>query len=281
MLSVNDWSTMPTSSHAPLFRDPAALTAERAPIIGITVWRRTLPTYLGERTDLFTLGVEYAARVAEGGGVPLLLAPVADAHVAALLDRVDGLLLSGGQDLTRALRGLGPSDAEAGDTDPERDAFERALLLGARERGLPVLGICRGLQLTNVVLGGTLIEDLPRSAAHPAQDTPEAFLGDRHEVSFAEGSALAAVYGAARRSVNTIHHQAIDAVAPGLAVTAHAADGVAEAAEAQDPAWPFLGVQWHPEKLTAPDEVADEARLFSGFVASAAAFAGRGADARR
>ncbi|WP_440311855.1 gamma-glutamyl-gamma-aminobutyrate hydrolase family protein [Leucobacter chromiireducens] len=266
---------MPTSSHSLSSRDQAALAAERAPIIGITVWRRTLPTYLGERTDLFTLGTEYAARVAAAGGVPLLLAPVADEHVPALLSRIDGLLLSGGQDLTRELRGLEPSAVEAADTDPERDAFERALLLGAQERELPVLGICRGLQLTNVVLGGTLIEDIPRTAVHPAQDTPEAFLGDRHEVAFAAGSALAAVYGTASREVNTIHHQAIDAVADGLVVSARAADGIAEAAESTSDAWPFLGVQWHPEKLTAPDEVAAEAQLFTGFVATAAAFAAR------
>ncbi|WP_125099115.1 gamma-glutamyl-gamma-aminobutyrate hydrolase family protein [Leucobacter chromiireducens] len=262
---------MPTSSHAQPRQDHGALAAERAPIIGITVWRRALPTYLGERTDLFTLGTEYAARIAAAGGVPLLLAPVADAHVPALLTRIDGLLLSGGQDLTRELRGLAPSAAEPADTDPERDAFERALLLGARAAELPVLGICRGLQLSNVVLGGTLIEDIPRTAVHPAQDSPAAFLGDRHAVSIAAGSALAAVYGTASREVNTIHHQAIDAVADGLTVTAHAADGIAEAAESTSSDWPFLGVQWHPEKLTAPDEVAAEAKLFAAFVASAAA----------
>ncbi|MEB4614269.1 gamma-glutamyl-gamma-aminobutyrate hydrolase family protein [Leucobacter sp. M11] len=245
------------------------------PVIGITVWRRSLPTYLGERTDLYTLGVEYAERIAAAGGIPVLLSPVPEDQTPAILGRLDGLLLSGGQDLTRATRGLGPSPEEAADTDPARDAFERALLLGARDAGLPVLGICRGLQLTNVVLGGTLIEDLEHTEAHPAQDSPEAFLGDRHDVALAAGTALAAVYGVERRRVNTIHHQAVDRVAPGLVVAARADDGIIEAAESAAASWPFLGVQWHPEKLSAADEVADEARLFAEFVAQARGFAER------
>lgn len=246
-----------------------------APVIGITVWRRTLPTYLGERTDLYTLGVEYAEKVAAAGGIPILLSPVEDAQVPAILGRLDGLLLSGGQDLTRATRGLTSSPDEAADTDPARDAFERALLHGARAAGTPVLGICRGLQLTNVVLGGTLIEDIEHTAVHPVQDTPEAFLGDRHDVALVPGTALADVYGTDRRSVNTIHHQAVDAVAPGLIVSARADDGIIEAAESGAASWPFLGVQWHPEKLTAPTEIAEEARLFASFVASATRFAAR------
>lgn len=244
-------------------------TMSAPPVIGITVWRRTLPTYLGERTDLYTLGTEYAARVTEAGGIPLLLSPVATANVSALIARVDGLLLSGGQDLTHAMRGLPASPEEANDVDPERDAFERELLLAARAARKPVLGICRGLQLTNVVLGGTLVEDIPQSATHPAQDTPEAFLNDRHAVEFLPESRLGALYGVEQRMVNSIHHQSVEQIGHDLAVAAVAPDGIIEAAESTDPSWAFTGVQWHPEKLATVEEQAAERALFADFIASA------------
>ncbi|MBC9937289.1 MULTISPECIES: gamma-glutamyl-gamma-aminobutyrate hydrolase family protein [unclassified Leucobacter] len=263
---------MSPTSLAPADRDAAAsarVSAQLAPVIGITVWRRSLPTYLGEQTDLFTLGSEYAARVAEAGGIPLLLAPVPESAVSALLSRVDGLLLSGGQDLCRATRGLPPGPEEAGDVDPERDAFERALLLAARAAGTPVLGICRGLQLTNVVLGGSLVEDIPRTSTHPLQDAPEAFLGDRHSVAFPQESRLAALYGTSERMVNSIHHQSIERLGSDLAVAAVAPDGIIEAAESTDPAWSFTGVQWHPEKLSGANELAEERALFAALIAAA------------
>lgn len=261
---------MPPTS--PAAADSAAEASARvpaAPVIGITVWRRALPTYLGAQTDLYTLGTEYASRVTEAGGIPLLLAPVAEGLVPALVARIDGLLLSGGQDLCRATRGLPFGAEEASDVDPERDAFERALLLAARAEGKPVLGICRGLQLTNVVLGGSLVEDIPRSVTHPAQDTPEAFLGDRHPVAFPQESRLAALYGAQKRMVNSIHHQSVEQLGSDLAVAAVAPDGIIEAAESTDPAWSFTGVQWHPEKLSDPAEQAEERALFTALIEAA------------
>lgn len=243
-----------------------------APIIGITIWRRHLPTYLGERTDLYTLGAEYAEAVRAAGGIPVLLAPVPSSQVPSLLDRIDGLLLSGGQDLAGSTRGL-PAEQIAAidetDVDQERDAFEGDLLRGAQARSLPVLGICRGVQLTNVALGGTLVQDLAHTETHPVQSTPAEFLEYRHDVAFEPGSDLTAIYGTATRSVNSIHHQALDTVAPELRVSARSADGVIEAAESALDSWYFQGVQWHPEKLTSDAEIAAEKLLLADFISRA------------
>ena len=127
-----------------------------APVIAVTTWRRALPTTLDASTDLLTLGAEYAAAVERAGGIPLLVPGLREEEAAAVLDRVDGVLLTGGQDVG------GTTPADQG-----RDAVELALLAGARERRMPVFGICRGLQIANVFHGGTLVPDLPETAEHP------------------------------------------------------------------------------------------------------------------
>ena len=232
-----------------------------APIIGITTWRRPIPTQLGQGRPSHTIGVEYADAIIEAGGVPVLLPPSTDP--AAIIDRLDGLLLSGGEDADPTLYGAEPEAGKSYSAD--RDEFESQLARLARERNLPTLAICRGLQVTNVAFGGSLVVDLPATDVHETVVDGVEQLHRRHAVRFAPESMLAKAYGTQERIVNTIHHQAVDRVAEGFVATAHANDGVIEAIEATD-GWPLLAVQWHPEKLSEPNEVQEEQLLFNSFL---------------
>ena len=225
-----------------------------APIIGITgtlkedvdtVAERPLGKFV--RTDL-----DYVEGVAEAGGAPVVLPPVGDERAAGVLvQSLDGLLLSGGSDLDPGYYGEEPTP-ELGVTLPERDAFEMALVGLALRRGIPVFGICRGMQVLNVALGGTLYQDLPsqwdgnvlkhRQAIHKWQPT--------HEVEVREGSYIAEVMGREVVKVNSYHHQGIKDLAEGLVATGRSTDGVVEAVEAKEfsERW-LLGVQWHAEAM--------------------------------
>lgn len=240
------------------------------PRIGITAWRRPLPTPLGDATDLYTLGVEYADAVQAAGGLPLILPHGDDAE--AMLDAIDGLVLSGGGDLDP--RSYGETPVAVKDERLEADRWELALVRGAARRGLPLIGICRGMQVLAVAHGGRLAQDIAGRDGHPDMGdlSADAILAARHPVAIASGSALGALYGTATRRVNTIHHQAV--VDPGaLVVSARTADGMIEAVEAPDGGC-LIGVQWHPEKLPAA-EAAAERPLFAHLVAQARAYAAR------
>ncbi len=217
------------------------------PRIAITTWRRELPTFVGPRTLLYTLADEYVRCVVEGGATPLLLPHLAPDEAGSVLDGVDGLVVAGGGDVDPA--SYGAIDAGSSGTDPAADATEVALVRAARARQVPVLAICRGMQIANVAFGGSLEQDIGRvgTVHEPISEDPEEVLAATHEIVVASGSLLGRVLGAGPRTVNTIHHQAIDRLANGFHVTARAEDGVIEAIETDD-AWPFLGVQWHPEK---------------------------------
>jgi putative glutamine amidotransferase len=177
-------------------------------------------------------------------------------------------VLSGGEDVDPAHYGAA-LHPEAGQPRRERDDFELALVDVARARGLPTLAICRGIQLLNVALGGTLVQDIPSE-----RDTAivHATKGDRasrvHEVRLDARSRLAAALGATEEtiSVNSFHHQALDRVAPGLHPSAHAPDGIIEGVERRDDWW-VLGVQWHPEELVGTSEPWDRG-LFAAFAAA-------------
>lgn len=233
----------------------------RPPVIGLTAFRRALPTYLGERTDLYTLDPGYADGVARAGGLPLIL-PHGDDPSAAL-DLLDGLVLTGGGDLHPGHYGA-ETATELEDADAGADVWELALARGARERRLPVLGICRGMQALAVAAGGKMIQDLGPEHGHPLiGGSPEALMESRHDVELAADSRIARVMGRRTFPVNSIHHQAV--VDPGeLAATARVGQ-VVEALEG-DAGWPMIGVQWHPEKMHEPEQqalfafVVDEAR---------------------
>jgi putative glutamine amidotransferase len=203
------------------------------------------------RTDL-----DYVESVAEAGGMPVVLPPSLSLRAAeALLDSVDGLLLSGGPDLEPGYYGEVPIP-ELGTTIPEWDALEMALLRLALERGVPVFGICRGMQMLNVALGGTLYQDVPSQLGADVlnhwQTTPKCQV--THEVEVLEDSCLAEITDRQSVEVNSYHHQGIKGLADALTVAARSADGMIEALESRDfsDRW-LVGVQWHPEGMRDTD----------------------------
>ena len=209
-----------------------------------------------EETALVT--VAYVRSVADAGGIPVVLAPV-PGTAAALVERIDGLMLTGGSDVDPARYGA-ERHAKTQAPAVERDEFELEILAAALERGLPVLAICRGLQVLNVARGGTLNQHLPDVVHNDSHMSIPGTYG-RHRVRIEPSSQLAGLIGLAEEVVPTHHHQGLDALGEGLVPTAWADDGTIEAVE--DPALPFLiGVQWHPE-------VGDDPSLFAGIVTAA------------
>lgn len=194
--------------------------------------------------------LKYMRLVAEAGMSPVLLTPGCGVGVLA---RVDALLLSGGPDIAPGRYGQEPS-ADLGEVDPELDGHELELTAAARARQLPILGICRGQQLINVALGGTLHQHV----GHPQWD------GDPsrpvHQVEVLAGTHLRRTLGVERVEANSGHHQAVDVIAPLLRASARSTDGVVEALEAAELL--IMAVQWHPEEM--PDDDVSH-RLMAGF----------------
>jgi putative glutamine amidotransferase len=236
------------------------------PRIGITTWLRALPTYLGRETQLYTLGSEYVVHVLAAGGLPLLLPHAGDAK--EVLDLLDGLLLSGGDDLHPESYGE-RHDGTSTSVRRDADDWEIALVRAAAARRLPTLGICRGMQVMAVAFGGRLIQNLEDVEGHPHLEgmEPEAILALRHRVSLEPACTIAAIYGETERFVNTIHHQAL-VEAGALRVVGYGSGAVIEAIEAGNN-WPALGVQWHPEKMPEPQEY----HLFEYFIAASKQYA--------
>lgn len=210
----------------------------------------------------------YVRALEAAGLAPVVVPPLADPEVAAsIVAGAAGLLLTGGEDVDPARYGAAPHPA-LGPVNAARDATELALVEAARAAGCPVLAICRGIQLLNVALGGTLVQDLPSERPSAVAHDPGAGRDARtHEVRLVEGSRLARAAGATRVVANSLHHQAVDRVAPGLVVTGTAPDGVVEGVETPGDAWWVLGVQWHPEELTATPERWDRG-VFAAFAAA-------------
>jgi putative glutamine amidotransferase len=244
------------------------------PVIGISAYSQharwgnwDLPAVLLPR--------RYTDMVTGTGGIPILLPPTAG--VASVLPRLDGLVLSGGGDIDPARYGAA-TDPQCGPAKAQRDNAELELCQAAIAAGLPLLGICRGLQVINVALGGTLYQHLPSVVGHDGHSPESAGYGT-HKVSIAPGSRLASVLQVSEAAVPTHHHQSIDRLGTGLVATAWTDDGVIEAAEfaavASDSAGgeqrpghdraPFMvAVQWHPE-------AGDDPSLFAALVAAASA----------
>ncbi|MBC7792318.1 MAG: gamma-glutamyl-gamma-aminobutyrate hydrolase family protein [Clostridia bacterium] len=241
-----------------------------SPRIGITCDFETVTDRRGAPSPRFIVPAAYVAAVRRAGGDPILLPHVDVSRAASYLAIIDGLVVAGGDfDIPpdyygqKARKGLGKVLVE-------RSAFERALTEAALEHDLPMLGVCGGMQLLNVVLGGSLHQDLaerPGTGVHiQRHDKRKA----AHGVEVAAGSLLAKLTGAARLEVNSTHHQIIHALGRDVVATGTAEDGVVEAIESTQHGF-ALGVQWHPEVLEADEHGA----IYCGLVKAADAFAHR------
>lgn len=211
------------------------------------------------------LNDSYVRALEDAGLLPLVVPPLRGAGAAsALIRSVSGLVLSGGEDVEPARYGAA-GHAALRATHPERDAWELALIEEARHQGTPTLAICRGAQLLNVALGGSLLQDIPTERPGSLDHEPADGRRNRvHGVEVEPGSRLAAALGATRLEVNSVHHQGLDRTAPSLRVSATAPDGLVEGVETIDGAWWVLGVQWHPEDLIGSPEPWEQ-RLFASF----------------
>jgi putative glutamine amidotransferase len=239
------------------------------PRIGITCGTMEATTPGGVRR--FHCPEPYVKRVVEAGGFPLLLPTTDPSDAKRYLGLVDGLLLIGGDDVDPALYGE-DRHPDLGVVDRPRDEFESALARLAADGQTPSLGICRGLQLLNVALGGSLFQHVPAQVAG-SLDHRGTHADVHHHVAVSPGSRLAKAIGSGSLEVNSFHHQAIARPATRLRVVARSADGVVEGVE--DSGHPFLvAVQWHPERMPTADS---SRRLFRAFIdaAEARARAGR------
>jgi putative glutamine amidotransferase len=227
------------------------------PVIGITCYVETARFTVWETTTAL-LPYAYVEGVARAGGQPVILPPIGDP--AGLVERLDALVVAGGGDLNPAAYGAAPHES-TGHVRDFRDEAELALVRTALDHDLPFLGICRGLQVLNVALGGTLIQHVP-DVVGGTQHAPGPGVYGRSPVRVEPESRLAvALGGQATVTVAHYHHQAIDRLGAGLRATARTADGIVEAAELRDRAF-ALGVQWHPE-------AGDDPSLFEALVVAA------------
>ncbi len=245
----------------------------RRPLIGIPT--QTLHSIDGippGLPDSWVMNQRYSRAVATAGGLPVMIPLLEEEEdtLRALYDRLDGLLLPGGVDLDPVTYGETPLPT-CGRLDPARDRVELHLARWAVAEGKPLFGLCRGLQILNVALGGTLYQDIAaqRSDAIKHDYFPTAgYTRDHlaHPVTVAAGSRLDSLVGTAPLRVNSMHHQAVKDLAPGLVSSAVAPDGLVEAVESAESRF-LLGVQWHPEALT--DRDLRMHRLLAGFVDAA------------
>jgi putative glutamine amidotransferase len=206
----------------------------------------------------------YTDALAAAGLIPVILPPIDPPLAVASLRDVAGLVLTGGEDVEPSLFGQ-TAHPSTGEPHRGRDAYEIALARAAFERRVPTLAICRGAQVMNVALGGTLVQhipdELPSAIDHDASDRRAERV---HRVAIEAGTRLVRVLGDRDIRTNSSHHQSLGAVSPELRVSAVSEDGIIEGVEARDPAWWMLAVQWHPEELTKTPEDWDR-RLFAGF----------------
>lgn len=215
------------------------------------------------------LNAAYLTALENARLVPLIVPPLGDPTAAErILAGVDGLLLTGGEDVAPEYFGETPHP-KLGTVNRARDATEIALVSAARKLRIPLLAICRGIQVLNVECGGSLIQDIgaqrPRALEHDGHARHGARDEAIHPVEIADGSIIGLATGAPRLDVNSLHHQAIDRLGDGLRVTATAPDGIIEAVESTDDWW-ILAVQWHPEEMDRSSHPgADPGPLFKAF----------------
>jgi gamma-glutamyl-gamma-aminobutyrate hydrolase PuuD len=218
------------------------------PRIGLTAWCRTLTTAIGP-TPLHSVSRFYVAAVEAAGGIPLLFPAMDPMAVPQIVDVVDGLIVTGGEDVEPG-RYEQPAHPKSQVPDARRDAFEVEVLREADGRNLPTFCVCRGVQVLNVARGGSLFQDIPELVeGHPEHMRPDSWNDHVHDVRLAPGSRLAAILGTEALSVNSLHHQAVDRLGQGLQAVGWAPDGLVEAVEDERSERFLLGVQWHPENL--------------------------------
>lgn len=240
----------------------AAAQKKAKPVIGIS-------GYISGTTACVKM--TYIQSIREAGGIPFVIPVTNDPEqINDILDSIDGILMSGGEDFDPQLYGEQPL-RQLGSVVPERDKFDLLLIKGAVGRGLPLLGICRGEQGLNIALGGTLYQDipsqLPKSVKH-SQTAPSSY--GTHAVKVEKGSIVGNLLGADSISVNSFHHQSVRTVAPGLMISATASDGVVEAIEKPgDPR--IVGTQFHPEGFVYAGDMRF-LPLFSNLVEQAAKY---------
>ena len=231
----------------------------KKPLIGVT------PS-LDQETKDSTRRPTYLAAIRHAGGIPMILPLKAETEdLKQLVETLDGFLFTGGPDIHPFYFGE-ETHEKCGNVSPERDQMELSFLPLVMAAKKPVLGICRGIQLLNVGLGGTLYQDIPSQVTREfpiAHKQPFHYVSFSHRVAITPGTRLHTICQADSIGVNSSHHQAIKALANGLVATGKTSDGLIEAVEMPD--YPFfVGVQWHPEYLWPEDAAAE--RLFTFFV---------------
>lgn len=245
------------------------------PLIGIT------PSVIhdNDRGEQLMLGLTYSGAVESAGGLPVILSPQRNAH--HLLERLDGIILSGGGDIRPTRYGDQHVHPTTYGISDRRDDFEFALLDAALARRMPLLAICRGIQVLNVFLGGTLWQDVSEFSTEALPHRQPLNHDSRHEPSHkvvtVEGSLLATTYGATEIAANSFHHQVLKKLGHGLAAIGHTADGAVEAVSLPGHSF-VLGVQWHPEMMYA--RYGEHARPFMRLAGVAAAYGLRRSSAR-
>jgi putative glutamine amidotransferase len=237
---------------------------DRGPVIGLTTYLEQSKQGVWDVRAAF-LPQQYFDAVTASGGIVVLLPPqpVPDAAAAAVLDGLDGLILTGGLDVQPELYGA-ERHPLTDPARPDRDAWELALFRGADERRMPVLASCRGLQLVNVARGGTLYQHLPDDLGTDRYRIGGGVFAT-NDVAVDEGTRLAELVGTENLRVHSYHHQGIDRLGDGLVASARTDDGLVQAIESDGETY-LVGVQWHPE------ENSEDRRLFEGLVAQASAY---------
>jgi putative glutamine amidotransferase len=237
------------------------------PLIGITTSIQLREDGLAENHTSFAPN---AAAIERAGGLPVLIPTGLDAAtLRAIYDRMDGIFVPGGGDVNPECYGA-PQHPLTDRIVDARDTLEISLVQWSAADDVPLLGVCRGNQVINVALGGTLIQDIPSQLEseinHRFRPEGVAYPQDGHTIDIEPGSHLAEIIGTTTNvTVNTLHHQSVEKLAPGLIITAHAPDGVVEGLEMRGKHF-LIGVQWHPEIMPDNEQMQ---RLFIAFVAAA------------
>jgi putative glutamine amidotransferase len=221
----------------------------------------------GSRDSAFAY-LTYIESLRKAGAIPVVIPPQPE-NAAEVVEQLDGILLAGGEDADPALYNEERHPTVTETMDERRQWNDLALAKAARQRGIPTLGVCLGMQVMNVAAGGSLVQDIDSQIGTEIQHASRPENRARHDVLVEQGTRLASILPAVELNVNSSHHQAVRNLAEGLRITAHAPDGVVEGLE--DPRHPFyVGVQWHPEDMVGESSAAS---LFAAFIQAAREYA--------